>query len=81
MVKVNLCVKEPQDFLNYKLTTFYVNEESVNFHIQTLEEEVKSLSKRELKKYQKIAISFVATMGSFMVFASKSRQLQTRYQH
>ena len=72
MVKVNLCVKEPQDFLNYKLTTFYVNEQSVNFHIQTLEEEVKLLSKKERKQYQKIALSFVATLGSFMAFASKS---------
>ena len=72
MVKVNLCVKEPQDFLNYKLTTFYVNEESANFHIQTLEEEVKRLPRKQLKKYQKIALSFVATLGTFMVFASKS---------
>ena len=71
MIKVNLCVKEPQEFNNYKLTTFYVSDDAGNFQTQ-IEEEVKHLSKKERKKYQKIAMSFVVTMGSFMAFASKS---------
>lgn len=72
MVKVNLCVREPQNFLNYKLNSFYVNEPAVNFQMNTIMEEVKVLPKKERKKYQKIALSFIAAMGSFMVFASKS---------
>lgn len=78
MMKVNLLPKEPKSFLNYKYSSpIYVNKENiqidhVNFHIPTLIEEVKLAPKKEMKKYKKVIVSFLATATGFMGLASTS---------
>lgn len=77
-MKVNLSVKEPKSFLNYKYSSpIYVNKENiqidhVNFHIPTLIEEVKKAPKKEMKKYKKVIVSFLATTTGFMGLTSTS---------
>lgn len=68
---VNLCVKNPENYINYKLTSFEVNK-AVNFPIEINVEEVMKLSKKEKKKYKRIAKSFLMTILAFPTLTSKS---------
>jgi hypothetical protein len=63
--------------VNYKLNSFEINRESipfnnVNFHIPTLIEEVKQLSKSEKKEYKKVLKAFLMTVSSFMILPLRS---------
>jgi len=64
-------VKNPENYINYKLTSFEVNK-AVNFPIEINVEEVIKLSKKEKKKYKRIAKSFLMTILAFPTLTSKS---------
>lgn len=71
MMKVNLCVREPKEFLNYvPFESMTVG--NVNFHLPILLKEVKHLPKVRKKHFKKIAVSFLTTLGSIVVLGSKS---------
>lgn len=70
-ITVNLCVKKPKDYLNYHLTSFKADN-TINFPIKILVEEVKSLTHKQKKQYSKILKSFVAVSMSFLALSSKS---------
>jgi hypothetical protein len=75
---VNLCVKNPNSLVNYKLSKpFFVNNDAVrindiNFHIPTLVKEVKNSSKNKLHQYKKVIQTFLTTVGSFAIFPLRS---------
>lgn len=77
-MKVNLSVKEPKSYLNYKFSSpILINKENiqidhVNFHIPTLLEEVNTTKKKQRREYKKVILSFLATATGFMGLASKS---------
>jgi hypothetical protein len=73
MVLVNLCVKNPDSFVNYHFTNSFVIEResmsinNVNFHIPTLLKEVKQLPKRKLHQYKEVIQTFLLTTVSFTI--------------
>jgi hypothetical protein len=74
---VKIYARNPESLVNYKLNSFEINQESipfnnVNFHIPTLIEEVKQLSKSEKKKYKKVLKTFLMTASSFMILPLRS---------
>ena len=72
MVKVNLCVRDPKEYLNYiQFKPMNVNPH-VNFQMESLLEEVKELPKARRKEYKKIAASFLITLSSIMPLGSRS---------
>ena len=71
-MKVNLCVKDQKEYLNYHYASFKVDDEPVNFHIPTLLEEVKHLKRKEKKQYKKIITSFLTTAVATLTLSSKS---------
>lgn len=73
MVLVNLCVKNPNSSVNYRLFTnpIVIEQNTVNFHMPTLEE-VRQLPKQKRKEYQTIAKSFLATATTFLMLPLRS---------
>lgn len=70
-ITVNLCVKKPKDYLKYNLTSFQINQ-SVNFPIKIIVEEVRNLTNKQKKKYSKIIKAFIGATISFLTLSSKS---------
>lgn len=68
-IRVNLCVKESRDYINYKLSSFTVNE---NFQIQLYVEEVENLSNKQRKQFKKTHKAFISTTISFLSLSSRS---------
>jgi hypothetical protein len=74
MVNVRLSAKRQDHLVKYNPfqpialadSTLTVND--VNFHIPTIVEEVKHLSKKKLTQYKKDAMAFLATASTFLVF-------------
>ena len=71
-MKVNLCVKDPNESLKYIPFKQMTIKDHVNFQLPSLLEEVNQLPKSQKKEYKKIAASFLATFSSFLVSGSRS---------
>jgi hypothetical protein len=78
MVLVNLCVRNPDSFVNYHFTNSLVIEResmsinNVNFHIPKLVKEVKKLPKSKIHQYKQITQTFLATALSFTMLPLRS---------
>lgn len=71
MMKVNLCVRKPKEYLNYVPFNSISIAPPVNFQLEVVEE-VNKLPKLKKKQYRKIAASFLMTLASIIPFGSKS---------
>jgi ABC-type Fe3+ transport system permease subunit len=81
-VLANLCVRNPDPLVKYqpfnpieidKQTVSFQGVNNVNFHIQTLIEEVKKTPRKELKEYRKTIRAFLATLSvSFLISPLRS---------
>ena len=72
-MKLNLCVKNPNNLINYNLSdSITINGDTVNFHQEIIMEEVKKLTKKQKKKFQQVAKTFLLTTVSFLSLSSKS---------
>lgn len=74
MVLVNLCVKNPNPSVNYKLTNPIVINEPItnNVNFQELLKEVRQLPKNKIKEYKKNIKLFLVTATSFMMLPLRS---------
>lgn len=78
MVNVKLCLKNPDYLVKYNsFQPVIVSDSSlgistVNFHLQTISEEVKSLGKKKLNQYKKEVMTFLATASTFLVLPLRS---------
>lgn len=70
---LNLCVKKPNNLVNYiPSNPITIGELPVNFQPKIILEEVKSLSRKGRKKFQRVAKTFLMTTISFLALSSKS---------
>lgn len=71
MVLVKLCVKNPSPLVNYHFSQFEVDDID-NLNFQELIEEVRLLPRKQLKKYKKIAKTFLTTLATFPMLPLRS---------
>lgn len=68
---LNLCVKKPDNLVNYKFTQpIMIHSENGNFHIGV--KEVMNLTKKERKQAGKIIKAFIGATVSFLTLSSRS---------
>ncbi|WP_349774038.1 hypothetical protein [Lederbergia lenta] len=69
---VNLCAKEPEQFVNYGKDSFNLDQQKAYFPIEIDVKEVIELTKKKRKEYKKIVKSFIATGMSYLTLSSRS---------